>query len=140
MDSVCRVLFVFCVGLVPASSQSSPVPPAMLGLWFAGSVVDGRFAFCNGNGCDSIVTATAKQPFHTEQRMNNDRSVKYSDIYDLFDSAHAPNDQRAVGSKACQTVAQQRGKVISRELSDATKSMGVYGFVFCRRTHRRQDV
>ena len=39
MDSVCRVLlFVFCIGLVPASSQSSPVPPAMLGLWSAGSV------------------------------------------------------------------------------------------------------
>lgn len=39
MDSVCRVLlFVFCIGLVPAFSQSSPVPPPMVGLWSAGLV------------------------------------------------------------------------------------------------------
>lgn len=160
MDSVCRVLFVFCIGLVPASSQSSPAPPAMLRLWSAGSVdaigsvqqqecsaltiserrirlstipgtnkvegewirttasiwmttdnrncwlfpedslfqpmfqttwgyvldavydaargvmkVDGRFAFCNGNGCDRIVKATAKKPFHTELKMITDRLV-----------------------------------------------------------------
>lgn len=161
MDSVCRaLLFVFCIGLVPASSQSLPAPPAMLGLWSAGSVdaigsvqrpecsaltiserrirlstipgtnkfegewirtaaniwmttdnrncrwfpedslfqpmfqatwgylldavydaargvmkVDGRFANCDGNGCDRFVTATAKKPFHTELKMNNDRLV-----------------------------------------------------------------
>jgi hypothetical protein len=39
MDSVRRVLLlVFCIGLVPASSQSSPVPSAMLGMWSTGLV------------------------------------------------------------------------------------------------------
>jgi len=161
MDSVCRVLlFVFCVGLVPALSQSSPASPPMLGMWSAGSVdgiapvqrqecaaltfserrirlsavpgtnkfegewirtianiwmntdnrncrwfpeaslfesmfqatwaylldavydpargvmkVDGRFSKCDGNGCDRLVTANAKNPFHTELRMNNSRLV-----------------------------------------------------------------
>lgn len=159
MDSVCRVVFVFCIGLVPAYGQSSRVPPAILGLWSAASVdaigsaqqqecsglaiserrirlstipgtnklqgdlirtatniwmttdnrncslvpedpsfqpmsqatwgyvldavydsarrvmkVDGRFANCNGN-CDRLVTATARKPFHTELKMNNDRLV-----------------------------------------------------------------
>ncbi len=161
MDSVRKVLlFVFCIGLVPASSQSSPVPPAMEGMWSASSIdaigsvqrqkcsaltiserrirlsaipgtnkfegvwlrkatnvwmttdnrncrwfpedssfqpivqttwgyildavydtargvmkVDGRFANCDGNGCDRVVAAPARKPFHTELRMNNDRLV-----------------------------------------------------------------
>src|SRR6202451_3575935 len=161
MDSVCRVLpFVFCIGLVPAFSQSAPVAPAMLGMWSAGSVdtiasvqgqncvvlaiserrirlsaipgtnkfeglsmrtatnmwmttdnpkcrwfpedssfqpvfqstlaylldavydtargvmkVDGRFANCDGNGCDRVVAATAEKSFHTELKMNNGRLV-----------------------------------------------------------------
>jgi hypothetical protein len=38
MDSVCRVLlFVFCMGIIPAFSQSSRVP-SMSGLWSGGSV------------------------------------------------------------------------------------------------------
>ncbi|MBZ5531242.1 MAG: hypothetical protein LAO20_07415 [Acidobacteriia bacterium] len=54
---------------------------------------------------------------------------KYSDIYDLFDSTtHQMTREQWV--QACQAVAQQRGKAIGRELSDATKSMGVYRFVF----------
>jgi hypothetical protein len=171
MDSVCRVLFfVFCIGLVPASSQSSSVPPAMLGLWSTGLVdalgtvqgqecsaltiserqirlsaipgtnklegvwirsatniwmtagnrncrwfpedssfrpifqttwfyvldgvydaargvmkVDGKFANCDGNGCDRFVTATAKRPFHTELKMNNGRLVGTNMIDDPSD-------------------------------------------------------
>ena len=54
---------------------------------------------------------------------------RYSDIYDLFDST-TRQMTREQWVQACQTVAQQRGKVISRELSDSTKSMGVYRFVF----------
>lgn len=54
---------------------------------------------------------------------------KYSDIYDLFDTT-ARQMTREQWVQACQTVAQQRGKVISRELSDAAKGMGVYRFVF----------
>lgn len=54
---------------------------------------------------------------------------KYSDIYDLFDSSMR-NMTREQWIQACQNVAQQRGKVISREISDSTKSMGVYRFIF----------
>jgi hypothetical protein len=171
MDSVRRVLLlVFCIGLVPASSQSSPVPSAMLGMWSTGLVdalgtvqgqecpaltiserqirlsaipgtnklegvwirsainswmttgnrncrwfpedssfrpmfqttwfyvlegvydtargvmnVDGRFANCDGNGCDRFVTATAKRPFHTELKMNNGRLVGTNMIDDPSD-------------------------------------------------------
>jgi hypothetical protein len=161
MDSACRVLiFIFCIGLVSGSSQSSSVPPTVSGLWSAGSVdaigsaqgpecsalhisdrqirlsaipgtnkfegvwfhtatniwtsaenrncrwspkdsqfqpmfqttwfyvldavydaargvmkVDGKFANCDGNGCERFVTAASKRPFHTELKMNNDRLV-----------------------------------------------------------------
>jgi hypothetical protein len=171
MVSVRRVLvFVFCMGLVPAFSQSSPVPPAMLGLWSTGLVdaigtvqgqecsaltiserqirlsaipgtnklegvwirtatniwmttdnrncrwfpddssfrpmfqttwfyvidgiydsarevmkVDGRFANCDGNGCDRFVTATAKRPFHTELKINDGRLVGANMVDDPSD-------------------------------------------------------
>jgi hypothetical protein len=38
--------------------------------------VDGRLANCDGSGCNRFVTATARKPFHTELKMNNDRLVK----------------------------------------------------------------
>ena len=190
MDSVCRVLlFVLCIGLVPAYSQSSPVPPAMLGLWSAGSVdamgsvpgqecsalttsdfqirlsaipetnklegvwirattkvwmttqnrncrwfpddsayqpmlettwyyvidglydttrgvmkVDGRYANCDGNGCNRSVTASAKKPFHTELTMTNGRLVGTSVTDDSSDDLElvrvSDEEDRAYGAKA----------------------------------------
>jgi hypothetical protein len=53
MHSVCKVLlFAFCIGVVPASSQSSPVPPAMLGLWSAGSV--DAISSVHGQECSAL--------------------------------------------------------------------------------------
>lgn len=151
------LLFVLCMGLVPAFSQSPTAPTTILGLWSASSVdaigsaeqqecsalaiserrmhlstipdtnkfqgqlvrtatkilittdnrncsssaedssamsqatwayvldatydaargvmkVDGRFAYCNGN-CGRFLTASAKGPFHTELKTNNDHLV-----------------------------------------------------------------
>jgi hypothetical protein len=161
MDSVRRVsLFVLWVALVPASSQSLPVPPGLSGLWSSGFVdsigsvqgqecsaltiserqirlsaipgtnklegvwirtttniwmtpgnhncrwfsedstyqpifqttwfyvvgavydsalgvmkMDGKFANCDGNGCEHFVSATAKMPFHIELKLSGSRLV-----------------------------------------------------------------
>jgi Protein of unknown function (DUF4019) len=54
MDSAYRVLlFVFCVGLASASGQSSPVPPAVLGMWSAG-LVDTIGSVQGQQGCSAV--------------------------------------------------------------------------------------
>jgi hypothetical protein len=54
---------------------------------------------------------------------------KYSQMYDLFDSA-SRSMTREQWIQAAQTTAQQRGTVISRSLGNSTKSMGAYRFIF----------
>ena len=52
-----------------------------------------------------------------------------AEMYNFFDAAMRKMTKEQ-WIAACQDVARQRGQLISRELSDNTKSMGIYRFVF----------